>query len=58
MLTIVHDLDNWPADRLNNFKSKNCLFGTINIVKNGDESKLVRSGYKVAFDEGRFEEFW
>ena len=30
---IVYDLDIWPDDPRNNFKLKNCFFGTTNIVK-------------------------
>ena len=30
---IVYDLDGWPRNPTNNFKFKNCLFGSTNIVK-------------------------
>ena len=30
---IVFDLDAWPGNATNNFKFKNCLFGTISVVK-------------------------
>ena len=31
---IVYELDPWPRNPTKNFKIKNCLFGTTNIVKN------------------------
>ena len=34
---IVYDLDAWPRSPTNNFKFKNCLFGSTNIVKNSDK---------------------
>ena len=30
---IVYDLDGWPRNPTINFKFKNCLFGSTNIVK-------------------------
>ena len=30
---IAYDLDGWPRNHTNNFKFKNCLFGSTNIVK-------------------------
>ena len=47
---IVHDLDAWPRNPINNFKFKNCLFGATNVVKNSDKEKYVYSGYGVTFD--------
>ena len=35
-----------------NFKFKNCLFGTTNVVKNSDKEKYVFSGYGIRFDSG------
>ena len=32
------------------FKFKNCLFATINIVRNSHKEKYVYSGYGVTFD--------
>ena len=34
---IVYDLDGKPRKPLNNFKSKNCLFGATSIIKNDKE---------------------
>ena len=43
----VCDLDYWPKNPLNNFVSKNCLLGAINIVKHCDKSKYIFSGYSI-----------
>ena len=37
--SIVCDLDTCPRNPTNNFKFKNCLFDTTNIVKNSDKEK-------------------
>ena len=47
---IVYDLDAWPRNPTNNFKFKNCLFGTLNIVKNSDKEKYIYSGYGIIFN--------
>ena len=39
---IVYDLDGSPRNLINNFRSKNNLFGSINIVKSSDK-KVYRS---------------
>ena len=44
---IFYDLDAWPRNPTNNFNSKNCLFGSINIVRNNDKAKYVYSGYGI-----------
>ena len=49
---LVYDLAAWPRNPTNNFKFKNCLFGTTNIVKNSDKEKYVYSGYGITFDSG------
>ena len=36
---IVYDLNARPRKPLNNFKLKNCLFGTINIIKKDKEKR-------------------
>ena len=36
---IAYDLDDWPRNPTNNVNFKNCLFGTINIIKTSDEGK-------------------
>ena len=47
---IVSDLDGWPRNPPNNFKFKNCLFGSITVIKNSDKEKYVYSGYGITFD--------
>ena len=47
---IVYDLDNWPKIPLRIFKFKSCLLGATNAAENSDKSKLVYSGYEIAFD--------
>ena len=47
---IVYDLNAWPRTSRNNFKFKNRLFGTTNIVKNSDKEKYVYSDYEITFD--------
>ena len=48
---IVSDLDSWLRNPTNNFKLRNCLFGTTSIVRNIDKEKWVYSGYGIAFHE-------
>ena len=48
--TCIHDLDNWKKNPLENFRLKNCLLRASNIVKNGDNGKLVYSVSVIAFD--------
>ena len=40
-INIVYFLDAWPRNPTNNFKFKNCLFDTTNIVKNSDKKKSI-----------------
>ena len=47
---VVYDLDNWPRNPTNNFKFRNCSFGTTNTVKNSDKEKYVYSGNGITFD--------
>ena len=47
---VVHDLDAWPRNPKNNFKSKNCLFKATNLVKSSDKEKYVCRGYGITFD--------
>ena len=49
--SIVCDLDTCPRNPTNNFKFKNCLFDTTNIVKNSDKEKWVNSGYGIVFHD-------
>ena len=45
----VCDLDAWQRNPTNNFKFKNCLFGTTSIVKNSDKENYMHHGYGIAF---------
>ena len=47
---IVYDLDAWPRNLTNNFKIKNCLFGSTSVVKNSENEKYMYSGYWITFD--------
>ena len=49
---IVYDIDASPRNTTNNFKFKNCLFGTTTVVKNSDKDKNVYSRYGITFDSG------
>ena len=46
----VYDLDVWPRSPTNNFKFRNCLFGSISVVKTGHNEKYVYSGHGITFD--------
>ena len=47
---IVFELDTWPNNSLRNFILKNCLLEATKIVKNSENTKLLGSGYWIAFD--------
>ena len=47
---IVYDADAWSRSPANYFKSKNCLFGATNTVKNSDKEKYLYTGYGIMFD--------
>ena len=47
---IVFELDTWPNNSLRNFILKNCLFEATKVVKNSGNTKLLCSGYWIAFD--------
>ena len=51
---IVYNLNDLLKDPFNNFKSKNCLFGATNILKNSDKEKYVYSQYGITFVSGSF----
>ena len=36
-LYIVYELNNWPHSPSNNFTAKNCLFGTVKLVKKSNQ---------------------
>lgn len=47
----AYELNPQSKSLLDNFTLKNCLFGVINIERNIEKSKLLYSGYRVAFDQ-------
>ena len=49
-LYIVHEIDNWPRNLLNNFILKNCLFGAVKIARNTVKRKFVYNGYRLVID--------
>ena len=50
-LYIVYELNTWPGNPANNFSLKNCLFGTVKLVRNTIKSKFTCNGRGRAFDE-------
>ena len=50
-LSIVYELNAWPRNPANNFTLKNCIFGTVKLVRNITKSKSTYNGR-------RFMEFW
>ena len=49
-LYIVYELNNWQRNLTNNFRLKNCLFGTVKLVRNAVKSKSIYNGWLIAFD--------
>ena len=49
-VNIIYDLGKWQSSPFRNFTLENCLFGSINIVKDNVKEKYVYSGYGIAFD--------
>ena len=49
-LYIVYELITWPRNPANNFTLKNCLFGTVKLVKNTVKRKFTYNGEGMAFD--------
>ena len=54
-LYIVYELNNWPRNPTNNFLIKNCLLGTVKLVRNAVKKIFTYNGRGIAF-EG--EVFW
>ena len=52
---IVYNLNNWPRDSSNNFPLKNCLSGTVKLLRNAIKSKFTYNGQGITFDG---EGFW
>ena len=49
-LFLLSELNNWPRNPTNNFLLKNCLFGTVNLVRNTIKRKFTYNGQGTAFD--------
>ena len=43
-LYIVYELATWPRNPTNNFTLKNFLFGTVQLTRNPDKSKVTYNG--------------
>ena len=52
-LYIVYELNNWPRNPTNNLTLKNCLFGTVKLVRNAIKSKFTYNDQEIAFDGER-----
>ena len=50
-LYIVQKLNTWPRNAANNFTLKNCLFGTMKLVRNTIKSKFIYNGQEYLMDE-------
>ena len=48
-LYIVYELNNWLINSSNNFPLKNCLFGTVKLVRNAIKSKFIHNGREILF---------
>ena len=49
-LYIVYELNTWSLNPINNSVLKNCLFGTVKIVRNTIKSKFTYNGTGIIFD--------
>ena len=49
-LYIVYELNNWPRNPTNNFLLRNCLFGTVKLVRNAAKIKFTENCPGTAFD--------
>ena len=43
-LYIVYELNNGPCNPTNSFPLKNCLFGTVRLVRNAIKDKFIYNG--------------
>ena len=48
-LYIVYELNICPSNPTNNLPLKNCLFGTVKLVRNAVKSKFTYNGREIAF---------
>ena len=49
-LYIVYELNNWLRNPSNSFPLKNCLFGTVKLVRDAVKSKYTYNDWGKAFD--------
>ena len=49
-LYIVYKLNNWSGNPSNDFKIRNCLFGTAKLARNTIKRKFFYNGQRLAFD--------
>ena len=56
-LYTVYELNIWPHNPTDNFTLKNCLFGTVKLIRNTDKSKFTYNGQGIAFDGKGFRSF-
>ena len=49
-LYIVYERNNWSRNPTNNFKPKNCLFGTVKLKRNADKNKFTYNDREIAFN--------
>ena len=47
---IVYEINNWPPNPTNNFSLKNCLFGTVKLVRNAIKGIFIYNVWGIAFD--------
>ena len=51
-LYIVYELYKLPHHRSTTFALKNCLFGTVQLVRNAIKRKLIYNCWRKAFEAG------
>ena len=49
-LYIVYELNNWPRNPAYNFALKNCLSGSVKLVRNTIKTKCTYNGQGIAID--------
>ena len=47
---MIYELNNWPRNPTNNFPLKNCVYGTIKLVRNRIKSEFIYNGQGIALD--------
>ena len=49
-LRTVYELNTWPRNPTKNFTLKDCLFGTVKLLRNKIKSEFAYNGRGIAFD--------